>query len=209
MRIPQRLNGDSRPIFVLTCVFVFAFGVLLALPGCSVNVKKDSEGQEKNVDIETPMGALHVSKDADVRDIGLPVYPGARRKEHGDDDHDNNAHVNISSGLFGLKVVAIEYLSDDPPEKIIAYYKDQLKKYGDVLECHTTGNHAGAMMKPGDHSGHSERLKCEGDQNGKTVELKVGTEQNQHIASIKPGDDGKGSDFGLVYVQVRGGKDTI
>ena len=69
------------------------------MPGCSVNVKKDGEGQEKKVDIETPMGALHVSKDADVRDIGLPVYPGARRKEHGDGDHDNNAHVNISSGL--------------------------------------------------------------------------------------------------------------
>ena len=107
------------------------------------------------------------------------------------------------------KVVAIEYLSDDPPEKIIAYYKDQLKRYGDVLECHNSNNSAGAIMNPGDHSGHSERLKCEGDQNGKAVELKVGTEQNQHIASIKPGDDGKGSDFGLVYVQMRGGKDTI
>ena len=209
MRIPQRLNGDSSRTFVSTCVFVFAVGALLALPACSVNVKKNSEGKEKNVDIETPMGELHVSKDVDVRDIGLPVYPGARRKEHGDDDHENNAHVNISSGLFGLKVVAIEYLSDDPPEKIIAYYKNQLKKYGEVLECHTNGNHAGAAMNPGDHAGNSERLKCEEDQNGKTVELKVGTGQNQHIASIKAGDDDKGSDFGLVYIQMRGGKDTI
>ena len=205
MRIAQPLNANSHLAFAL----VLAFSALLALPGCSVNVKKNSEGEEKKVDIETPMGALHVSKDADVRDIGLPVYPGARRKEHGDGDHDNNAHVNISSGLFGLKVVAIEYLSDDPPEKIIAYYKDQLKKYGEVLECHTNSHHAGATMNPDDHADHSERLKCEGDQNGKTVELKVGTEQNQHIASIKPADDGKGSDFGLVYVQVRRGKDTI
>ena len=55
----------------------------------------------------------------------------------------------------------------------------------------------------GDTSGDSKKLKCEGDQNGKTVELKVGTEQNQHIVSIKPGDDGKGSDFGLVYIQMR------
>jgi len=45
--------------------------------------------------------------------------------------------------------------------------------------------------------------------NGKVVELKVGTKQNQHIVSIRPADSGKGSDFGLVYVQVRGGKDTI
>lgn len=205
MRIPQQLNRNSRVAFVL----VLAFGGLLALPGCSINVKKNGEGQEKKVDIETPMGALHVSKDADVRDIGLPVYPGARRKEHSDDGNENNAHVNISSGLFGLKVVAIEYLSDDPPQKIIAYYKDQLKKYGEVLECHAQDNHAGKMMDPGDHAGHSERLKCEGDQSGETVELKVGNEQSQHIASVKPGDGGKGSDFGLVYIQMRGGKDTI
>ena len=209
MRTLKRLNAHSPLAFVV--VLTFAFGALLTLPGCNVNVKKDSEGKEKKVDIETPVGALHVSKDADIRDVGLPVYPGARRKEKGGDDDgdDNNAHVNISSSLFGLKVVAIEYLSDDPPEKIIAYYKDQLKRYGDVLECHNSSNSAGAIMNPGDSSGHSERLKCEGDQNGKTVELKVGTEQNQHIASIKPGDDGKGSDFGLVYVQMRGGKDTI
>ncbi len=205
MRIAQPLNANSHLAFAL----VLAFGALLALPGCSVNVKKNGEGEEKKVDIETPMGSLHVSKDADVRDIGLPVYPGARRKEQSDDGHDNTAHVNISSGLFGLKVVAIQYSSDDPPEKIIAYYKDQLKKYGEVLECRAQDNHAGAMMNPGDHAGHSERLKCEGDQNGKSVELKVGTEQNQHVASIKPGDDGKGSDFGLVYIQMRGGKDTI
>ena len=147
MQIPQPRNGSSRLVFAL----VLAFSVLLALPACSVNVKKNGEGQEKNVDIETPMGALHVSKDVDVRDLGLPVYPGARRKENGDDDHDNNAHVNISSGLFGLKVVAIEYLSDDPPEKIIAYYKDQLKKYGSVLECHGNESHAGASMNPGDN----------------------------------------------------------
>jgi hypothetical protein len=203
MRTIQRLNGSSRLAFVLA----FALGALLALPGCSVNVKKNGEGQEKKVDIETPMGALHVSKDADVRDIGLPVYPGARRKEHSDDGNDNTAHVNISSGLFGLKVVAIQYSSDDPPEKIVAYYKDQLKKYGEVLECHARDNHAGTMLNY--HAGHSERLKCEGDQNGETVELKVGNEQSQHIVSIKPGDGGKGSDFGLVYIQMRGGKDTI
>jgi hypothetical protein len=203
MRTLNRLNDDSRILLTL------AFGALLALPGCSVNVKKDSEGQEKKVDIETPVGALHVSKDADIRDVGIPVYPGARRKEKSDDGNETNAHVNISSSLFGIKVVAIEYLSDDPPEKLVAYYKDQLKKYGNVLECHTNHRNVGTNMDGEDTSGDSKKLKCDDDQNGKTVELKVGTEQDQHIASIKPGDNGKGSDFGLVYIKMRGGKDTI
>jgi hypothetical protein len=199
----MQLNHSSRLALGL---FI---GTLLALPACSVNVKKDSEGKDGNVDIETPVGGLHVTKEADVRDIGLPVYPGARRKEPINDDHTNSAHINISTSLFGIKVAAIEYLSDDPPEKLVAYYKDQLKKYGFVLECHTNESHPGTNMNGTDTSGDSKKLKCEDDQNGKTVELKVGTEQNQHIVSIKPADDGKGSDFGLVYIQMHGGKDTI
>ncbi|MGA9798701.1 MAG: hypothetical protein WBQ68_06810 [Terriglobales bacterium] len=203
MRILKPFNDNSRLALTL------AFGALLALPACDINVKKDNQGQEKNVDIETPVGGLHVTKDADVRDTGLPVYPGARRKEKSDDGDENSAHVNISTSLFGIKVVALEYLSDDPPEKLVAYYKDQLKKYGNVLECHTNERHIGTNMNGEDTSGDSKKLKCEGDQNGKTIELKVGTEQNQHIVSIKPGDNSKGSDFGLVYIQMRGGKDTI
>jgi hypothetical protein len=198
-----RLQG-SNSLLVLAVVF----GTTL-LPGCNVRVNKDSEGQEKKVDIDTPVGALHVSKAADVRDIGLPVYPGARRKEKGDDGDESGANVNISSSLFGLKVVAVEYLSDAPPEKLIAYYTDQLKKYGSVLECHTDKNHAGATMDDDDDSNESKPLKCEGDNRGKVVELKVGTRRSQHIVSIHPADSGKGSDFGLVYVQVRSGKDTI
>ena len=62
---------------------------------------------------------------------------------------------------------------------------------------------------PDNDSDESKPLKCEGDNHGKVIELKVGTRQNQHIVSIKPADSGKGSDFGLVYVQIRGGKDTI
>jgi hypothetical protein len=201
MRI-QRLNRNSR------LVLTFVFGALLALPGCDVNVKKDSQGKDNNVDIETPVGALHVTKGADVRDIGLPVYPGARRKEQSDNGDENSAHVNISTSLFGLKVVAIEYLSDDPPAKLIAYYKDQLKKYGSVLECHTDKVHAGTTMDF-DENSRDSKLKCDDKKDGNTIELKVGTQQNQHIVSIKPADDGNGSDFGLVYVQMRSGKDTI
>jgi hypothetical protein len=203
MRILKRFNDNSRLALTLT------LGALLALPACDINVKKDNQGQEKNVDIETPVGGLHVTKDADVRDTGLPVYPGARRKEKSNDGDENSAHVNISTSLFGIKVVAIEYLSDDPPEKLVAYYKDQLKKYGNVLECRTNERHIGTNMNGEDTSGDSKKLKCEGDQNGKTIELKVGNEQNQHIVSVKPADSGKGSDFGLVYIQMRGGKETI
>jgi len=194
-------STDSQFGFILACAAV------LVLSACSINVKKNENGEDKKVDIETPVGGLHVSKNAEARDIGLPVYPGARVKEKEAEGQEKSANVNISSGLFGLKVVAIEYESDDPPEKLISYYNDKLKKYGTVLECHRNGHDDDVEMNPR-HSNESKQLKCEGDNKGNDIELKVGTEENQHIVSVRPADKGKGSIFALVYVQTRG-KDTI
>jgi hypothetical protein len=187
--------------------------VLIVLPACSVNVKKSDSGEDKKVDIETPVGGIHVSKNAAARDTGLPAYPGAREKEKGSNGGGNNANVNISSGFFGVKVIAVEFLSDDPPEKVATFYRDQLKKYGSILECHTSNPHADAgdvdVNLGQDRGKKDSKLTCEHD-SGSTIELKVGTKDNQHIVSISPQDKGKGTDFALVFVQTRGGdKDTI
>ena len=201
MRNSNLMFINSRLGFILTLVAV------LVMSACSINVKKNENGEDKKVDIQTPIGGLHVSKNADVRDIGLPVYPGARVKEKEAEGQEKSANVSISSGLFGLKVVAIEYESDDPPEKLISYYTDKLKKYGTVLECHRNDHDGDVEMNPR-HSNDSKQLKCEGNNKGNKVELKVGTEDNQHIVAVQPAEKGKGSTFALVYVQTRG-KDTI
>ena len=95
----------------------FAILAALLLPACSVNVKKEQNGEDKQVDINTPVGGIHVSKGANVADVGLPVYPGARLKQKDSDGNDKSANVNISGFGFGLKVVALEYESDDSPAK--------------------------------------------------------------------------------------------
>ena len=107
--------------------------------------------------------------------------------------------MNISGFGYGVKVVALEYESNDAPAKIVSYYKDQLKKYGSVLVCHTSHFDMNAQMK--DHDQGPQDLSCEGD-SGVNVELKVGTKQNQHIVAIKP--EGNGSSFSLVYVRTHG-----
>src|SRR5690348_14070701 len=101
-----------------------AVAAVMIMAGCSVNVKKDENGQDKNVDINTPFGGIHVNEGADVRETGLPVYAGARQKKKDDSGDEKSANVNISTGEFGLKVVAVEYESDDSPSKLIAYYKN-------------------------------------------------------------------------------------
>ena len=171
----------------------------LLVCACSVNVKKEKNGEEKQVDISTPVGGIHVSKEASAADVGLTVYPGARLKQKDSNGDDKSANVNISGFGYGLKVVAMEYQSDDPPAKLVTFYQDQLKKYGKVLECHTSHLKLDADIKDSDHGSHE--LTCE-QSGGSTVELKVGTKENQHIVSVEP--DGKGSSFSLVYVRTHG-----
>jgi hypothetical protein len=204
----MRIAISARNNFSLAALTIAA---LVALPACTVNVKKGDNGEDKKVDIQTPIGGIHVSQGADARDTGLPVYPSARQKDEDKSGEQKSANVNISAGMFGVKVVAIEFLSDDPPDKVAAYYKDQLKKYGNVLECHTSNRHGNADvdMDTDRDKRDSNQLTC-GHDSGTTLELKVGTRQNQHIVSVSPQDKGKGTDFALVFVQTRGGdKDTI
>jgi hypothetical protein len=178
--------------------------MVVSLLGCSINVKKNGEDAEKKVDINTPIGGIHVSKQADPRDIGLDVYPGAKPVEKEENGEEKSANVNISTGFFGLKVVAQEYQSDATPDKLIDYYTRELKKYGNVLQCHGSWKDGHARV---DHSGDkSKQLKCD-ESSGDATELKVGTEDNQHIVSIA--SQGKGSKFALVLVQIRGKEDTI
>ena len=183
-------------------------GVALLLSACSINVKKDKgDDHDKNVDIDTPFGGIHVSKGADVHDTGLPVYPGAQLKKESDSDSDEkSANVDISTSSFGLKVVALEYETSATTDQVIAYYKDKLKQYGNVLECHTNAKHYGYQAHSDADKDHSDELKCEGT-DGKTIELKAGTKSNQHIVAINP--DGKGASFALVYVRMRGKEATI
>jgi hypothetical protein len=116
----------------------------------------------------------------------------------------------LSAFGFGLKVVALEYESDDPPAKIIAYYQDQLKRYGNVVQCH--GKRAKLdddVPFIGGRKGYvvGGNLKCDNDDSGSTVELKVGTDDNQRVVSVDP--EGKGSDFAIVWVRVRGKQGEI
>jgi len=192
-----------------------AIAVILAaltlLPACSVNVKDhDGDGNSK-VDISTPVGGIHVDENADARDTGLPVYPGARKK-HGDDGDKKSANVNLSAFGYGLKVVALEYESDDPSDKIIAYYRDQLKKYGNVLQCRTSDIHNQVdddVPLVGGKKGYvvGGKLKCDDDEHGSWIELKSGTSDSQHIVSVHP--QGKGADFAIVWLRVRGTEGEI
>jgi hypothetical protein len=201
MLIPKVLDNKAK------FVIAVAFAAWLTLVACKVSVKDHEQGQASKVDIETPIGGIHVDENADARDAGLPVYPGAKLKQKSNDGEEKSANVDISGFGFGLKVVALEYESDDPSDKIVAYYQDQLKKYGNVLQCRTHALHVGKYKAQAYSKDNSKKLTCDDDNSGNTIELKAGTEDNEHIVSIEP--QAKGSDFAIVWVRIRGQEGEI
>jgi hypothetical protein len=190
--VPRGFRGTGRG-FVTAIVAVAALALLV---GCTVHEGRTNSG-EKKVDISTPFGNIKVNTDVDVKDTGLPVYPGAERVSDNENDK-HAANVNISSGSFGLKVVAIKYRSDDPPPKVLDFYRPKMKAFGGkFLECQQQG------FVTYNHTNDSKELACDhGSHIGTNIELKAGTPERQHIVAVKP--SGSGSEFALVYVLKHG-----
>ncbi|MFZ0864127.1 MAG: hypothetical protein WB781_17060 [Candidatus Sulfotelmatobacter sp.] len=180
-----------------------ALGAALALPAMA----QESDNQNKNFDVRSSVGDLHVGSDADARKAGLPLYPGARLKT--DDENSSPANLSVLTEAFGMKLVVAKYVSDDAPTKIVDFYREKLKKYGKVLECHSQKHGSDVSVhEDSKDSKDSKELKCD-ENSGPVTELKVGTEDNQHVVAIEPRDAGKGSNFALVYLYTRGKRGDI
>lgn len=181
-------------------LFVFLCAAVLAIaPACSVSHHDDSETGEKKVEIKTPFAELKVGTDVSAQDTGMALYPGAREKKDSNDDH--KANVQIGGDEFGLKVVALKYLTDDSPEKVIDFYRKDLKRYGNVLECPK-----GIKESHSDSDDGEIRCSDSGSSEPGKLTLAVGIPKRQHLVAVKP--NGKGSEFDLVYVNIRG-KETM
>lgn len=173
---------------------------LFAAAGCRVDSHKD--GNNDNVKIATPFGGMSVKTNDSVNaaSLGLPDYPGAQIIKK---DKDNGAaDVNMSFGTFQLRVKAISFRTPDSADKVEAFYRKALGRYGTVIQC--VNEHP-----VGEPSHTEEGLTCENqkqahitvDESSKK-ELKAGSRQHQHIVSIDP--EGSGTKFGVVVLDLPG-----
>jgi hypothetical protein len=186
-----------------------AFAMLLSLPALNAQGQQPDNGtKDPNLDVHSSVGDLHMGKDADARSAGLPLYPGAHLRP---DEPDSDAlNFGVLTESFGVKLVIAKYGSDDAPVKVVDFYREKLKKYGKVLECHTSEHSGSAHADVDDQKQQpSKALKCEGDNTGPVTELKVGTEDNEHVVAIEPSHTGKGTIFALVYMHSRGKQGDI
>ncbi|MEO6912244.1 MAG: hypothetical protein ABI158_15120 [Edaphobacter sp.] len=171
------------------------------MSGCRVESNK--QGGDDSVKIATPFGGVQVkTNDSTVLEgMGLPAYPGAVLVKK-DKDH-SATDVNLSFGSFQLRVKAASYQTPDSPDKVEAFYRKALGRYGDVIKC--------SNDKPvGEPTRTAEGLTCDNDKKhvpidddmSRKMELKAGSKQHQHIVGINP--DGTGTKLGLVALDLPG-----
>jgi hypothetical protein len=170
---------------------VAALAIAFLLPACTIQHKEN--GDNKDVKIETPFGGMQVkADDKKPADTGLAQYPNARVKEKSGDD-DNSGNVDMSFGPFGLKVAAVTYVTNDSRDKVVDFYRKDMSRYGKVLEC------KGGIDDEGDN------LVCKPGKHDAEIELGTGNKMRRHIVAVKT--NGSGTEFSLVYLQLRGGKE--
>jgi hypothetical protein len=187
--------------------------LMAGMTGCfRVHVDKDANGEDKNVQVDTPFGGVHVNTNqTSAADLGLPAYPGA--KQVMDDDKHKSADVHLGFGEWELRVRAVSYATSDTQDQVAAFYKKALGRYGDVITCQ---GHAPV----GTPATTSQGLTCADDGNGNHVkvdrndygtgndslELKAGSKRHQHIVGFENPKDGQ-TRFALVALDLPGGSD--
>lgn len=176
-----------RPFILLALVSA------LALSGCRVDTHK--HGDNTDVDIGIPFGTMHVKTDEHASGTtGLTPYPGAAVVHK--NGHDSGpADVNMNFGSFKLGVHTVEFHTADDQDKVLAFYKKDMGRYGAVLTCR--GKEAvGIPVRTG------EGLTC-GTENSSSdgeLQLRAGSDVHQHIVAIRSEDGG--THIGLVALDL-------
>jgi hypothetical protein len=188
----------SRAKFAFYAAFLALF-LAAAIPAAAQD-QKDSPQSDNDKD---GIG-FNLGQNTSAKDVGLPLYPGSRR--HKDDANDSSAlNMGLWGGSSGFKLFVLKMETSDSPEKVAAFYRKALAKYGTVLDCSNAQPSDNAA--PDDNKKKSSKaLTCE-DEKPKPgeISLKSGTKAKEHAVGIQP--QAAGTLYQLVYVETRGTND--
>jgi hypothetical protein len=181
-------------------VFTVLAMVIAFVGGCKVQVNKSKDGEEQNVKIATPFGAIAVNQDqTSPAELGLPAYPGAVQDMTGEGS--KSAKVDMGFGSWKLRVKVAHFATADRQDQVIAFYRQALSQYGSVIEC--AGN-----KTVGIPASTSEGLTCEdsdshsGEHGGPGgLQLKAGSRHHQHLVLFKDAS-GSQTHFSLIALDL-------
>jgi hypothetical protein len=135
---PPSQGSSAVKIILIIVAVVVALGIAVAgvvgygIYRVSKAVHKDLTTGE--VTIDTPNGPVSAvsNEKLTAADLGIAIYPGAEQSKGG-------ARLNLGAG----PMVTANFLTSDPKEKVIAFYKDQL---GSGAETMVSGDGAFLML---------------------------------------------------------------
>jgi hypothetical protein len=205
----MKRNPIATAVGLSACLVIAA-----GMAGCRIHVDKDANGDDKNVKVDTPFGGIHVNTNqTTAADLGLPAYPGAGIVT--DKENDKSADIHMGFGEWELRVEVVNYSTSDSQDKVEAFYKKALGRFGDVLTCQGTA-------PVGTPAATSEGLTCANDKDNTTtvqidredygsgknsLELKAGSKRHQHIVGFESPENGQ-TRFALVALDLPAGSDN-
>jgi hypothetical protein len=134
------------------------------------------------------------SEKATAADMGLKLYPGATPHIK-EGNSSSSANIGAGWGSTGFNVVVASYESTDNAEKIAAFYRQALAKFGPVLDCFSP-NRDEIAAKTG--------LSCDSENPASSknaFKYKVGKQSEQRIVVIQ--SRGSQSTFQLVHLNFK------
>jgi len=140
--------------FVATVVFGFLFASIFIR-----HFHVDDTG--KNVEIETPAGAIRVNSE-EKRSTGLPVYPGAQAVS----DESSSVDLELPAGA-GVGISTEKYSTHDSLDKVTDWYAQKLgaayhrEDHGSVLHvghANATSDADVAFINDNGERGNGERV---------------------------------------------------
>lgn len=164
---------------------------------------------------DTFSAGISITDEVSAKETGLPVYPGATAAPKKKRDRDASkegtgadgdaANIEMGFGPWGLKVIATKLVSSDAPEKVAAFYRQELARMGDVVDCSTTESRIAEIERrkyKSTKKSLDKPVTCERSRTKKDgYKYKLGTEGDQYVVAITP--DGSGSELALVRVMLR------
>jgi hypothetical protein len=116
---PQSKSAITTILVVVAAMVVLGIIGLAAVAFVGLRIARHSkiDNDNGNVRIQSPLGNVESTTDPEkvAQNIGVDIYPGAHVLK-------GNA-ANFAAG--GVRTVSAEFETDDPPDKVAAFYKSK------------------------------------------------------------------------------------
>jgi len=114
--------------FLLVCLGGLFLAGYLFFSKVHVTSMRDDKGQEKSVNIDTPLGRLRVEKGigVDPKLLGIPIYPGASVVQG---DHSARVDLDLDFADKSLRVLAAKMETPDNFQKVVDFYKEEVPDF--------------------------------------------------------------------------------